>query len=227
MTSFEAATSVRRSPRSLALWSVCLLVFSGAALGQPSTVNTATSAEIGAFFEGTGKSALTFVGYSGAGYEDEAAMLAQAERILDASDPATTIVNAGATPEGIGSVYELAKRKGFTTTGIVSTQAKQYNAALSPYVDHMFYVEDATWGGYVKGTEQLSPTSQAMVDNSSVVIGIGGGEVARDELLAAQRSGKPIRFFPADMNHRKAIEAARKKGLPQPTEFAGAAHALF
>ena len=106
-------------------------------------------------------------------------------------------------------------------------QAKQCNVALSPYVDYVFYVEDATWGGFLKGTERLPPTSEAMVENSNIVIGIGGGEVSRDELVAARRSGKKIRFIPADINHQKARETARKKRLPAPTDFHGAAHAVF
>lgn len=154
-------------------------------------------------------------------------MLGEAERILAEFDPRKTIVNIGATPEGIGAVYELAKRKGFVTTGIVSTEAKKHNVALSPHVDHVFYVEDATWGGNLKGTDRLSPTSQAMVENSSIIVGIGGGEVARDELLAAKRSGKTVRFFPADMNHQKAQDVARRKGLPLPTDFRGAAYTAF
>jgi hypothetical protein len=195
--------------------------------GQSQTLETAAPAEIRRFFQGAGKTVLTFVGYSGAGYEDPRAMLDAAERILGEFAPEKTIVNIGATPDGIGTVYELAKRKGFLTTGIVSTQAKQYKAALSPFVDHVFYVEDATWGGYLKGTKQLSPTSAAMVENSSVIIGIGGGEVGRDELLEARRVGKKVRFLPADMNHQKAIEAARRKGLPVPTDFRGAAQTVF
>ena len=80
-------------------------------------------------------------------------------------------------------------------SGIVSVQAKQCNVALSPYVDYVFYVEDATWGGFLKGTERLSPTSEAMVENRNIVIGIGGGEVSRDELVAARRSGKKVPLF--------------------------------
>jgi hypothetical protein len=196
-------------------------------LGHAPTVRTATHAQIRTFFQDTGKAVLTFVGYSGAGYKDQAAMLAGAERVLSEFDPGRTIVNIGATPDGIGAVYELAKRKGFVTTGIVSAQARKSNLALSPHVDYVFYVEDATWGGYLEGTERLSPTSEAMVENSSIVVGIGGGEVARDELLEARRSGREVRFLPADMNHEKAREAARRKGIPLPTDFRGAAHLAF
>jgi len=66
-----------------------------------------------------------------------------------------------------------------------------------------------------------------MVENSDVLIGIGGGEVGRDELMAAKRSGKKVRFIPADMNHQKAREKAQKKGLPVSTNFGGAAGEAF
>ena len=154
-------------------------------------------------------------------------MLTRAEHILSEFDPAKTIVNIGATPEGIGRVYEIARQRGFVTTGIVSTQAEQAKVPLSPCVDFVFYVEDATWGGNLVGTDSLSSTSQAMVENSNIVVGFGGGEIARDELLAAQRTGKQVRFFPAEMNHQKAQEAAQQKGLPPPTDFSGAAAAML
>jgi hypothetical protein len=220
----KALTAAGRSASPV--FFLCLLAFSVAALGRSTTAKIGTSENVRAFFRGTGKTILTFVGYSGAGYEDQAAMLARAERILNGYDPTKTIVNIGATPEGIGAVYEVAKRKGFVTSGIVSVLALQAKVALSPYVDFVFYVEDATWGGYLKGTNQLSPTSKAIIENSNIVVGIGGGEVARDELLAAQRSGKQVYFFPADMNHQKARETTRRKGLPPPTDFRGAARSL-
>ncbi len=66
----------------------------------------------------------------------------------------------------------------------------------------------------------LQLRSIAMVENSDVLIGIGGGEVARDELIGAIRSGKEVRFIPAQpMNHQKVREKAQKKGLPVPTNL--------
>ena len=87
------------------------------------------------------------------------------------------------------------------TTGIVSTQALKYDAAPSPFVDEVFYIEDETWGGLKDGTEVLSPTSTALITVSDEIIGIGGGEVARDEIRVGQKLNKTIRFYPADMNH--------------------------
>jgi hypothetical protein len=204
-----------------------LLALSGVAQAQTATVREATPTEAHAFLRQERKTVLTFVGYSGSGYQHEVAMLREAGRILDAFDPAKTIVNIGATPDGIGAVYELAKRRGFVTTGIVSTQARQHGVAFSRHVDHVFLIRDETWGGLINETGDLSPTSRAMVDSSDVIVGIGGGEVAREELLAARRAGREVRFVPADMDHEKAIETARKQGTPRPTDFRGAADRIF
>lgn len=195
--------------------------------GEPSIVREATLEEIRSFFKDKKLKVVTFLGYSAADYQDKSAMLKQSSRILDKFDPRTTIVNIGATPEGIGAVYETARRKGFQTTGIVSTQAKENNVKLSPCVDVVFYVRDATWGGFLPGTEQLSPTSTATVENSDVIVAIGGGEVSRDELITAKRLGKQLHFISADMNHEIAREKARKRGQPAPTDFRGATGAVF
>ena len=210
-------------------WPVLAWLFARMALAcdQPSTMREATSEEIRAFFTGQNMQVLTFLGYSGAEYEHKAAMLEQATQMLDQFDPRQTIVNIGATPEGIGAVYETAKQKGFLTAGIVSTQAQEHHVTLSPCVDLVFFVRDATWGGFIPGTEQLSPTSTAMVENSDVIVAIGGGEVARDELMAAKRLGKAFRFLPADMNHQIARDRALKRGQAAPTDFRGAAGAVF
>lgn len=158
---------------AIGIFSLCTISLNITACELVTTVKEATAHEIRAFFEVEKREVIIFVGYSGSEYEDKAAMLKKAENILDEFDPSKILVNIGATPEGIGSIYELAKRKGFITTGIVSTQAKAYKAKLSDCVDYVFYVEDATWGGFTEGNERLSPTSMAMVENSDVLIGIG------------------------------------------------------
>jgi hypothetical protein len=131
------------------------------------------------------------------------------------------------TADGIGAVYEAAKEMGFSTTGIVSTQAKRYQARLSPFVDNVFYIEDKTWGGFMQKTQDLSPVSRAMVQASNIIVGIGGGEVARDEMISARRRGKKVIYIPAEMNHHISIEKAHKKKIPVPTDFKGAAYSVF
>ena len=228
MTILKHVRSVRLSGALVLLvCDLCVVAFGVSSPAWGASVKNAGQQDIREFFKGTGKTVLTFVGYSGAGYEEEISLRKHAEAVLGEFSPAKTIVNIGATPDGIGAIYEIAKRKGFVTTGIVSSQAKEYNVALSPHVDHVFYVTDTTWGGFLAGTKQLSPTSKAMVENSDIVVGVGGGEVARDELIEAKRLGKKVRFIPADMNHQKARDSSRKKKQPEPVDFRGAADAAF
>lgn len=197
------------------------------AADRPSA-REATIEEIRAFVRAQGRHVLTFTGFSGAGYEDTAAMLAQADRVLAHHDPARTLVNIGATAEGIGAVYALARRRGFPTMGIVSTRARDEGAALSPDVQRVFYVDDPTWGGLLPdGSGRLSPTSQAIVELSAELVAIGGGAVTRDEALAARRAGRPVRFIAADMAHAAAVEKARRAGQPVPADFRGEAHAAL
>jgi hypothetical protein len=155
-------------------------------------------------------------------------MLEKAKKYLSHLDPKHTIVNIGATEEGIGGVYHIAEEMGFETTGIVSSLAKKYNS-YSPHVHKIYLVDDKTWGGFNPETKTLNPTSMAMIQASDEVIGIGGNEVGRDELKYSFTIGKKTDFSPADMNHKLAIEKAQKKGLPLPTaqELKGAAAIEF
>ena len=177
--------------------------------------------------QAAGDTVVTFVGYSGTGYEDRKHLRRCILDVLKRFDPDRTIVNVGVTPDGIGRVYELAKKKGFTTTGIVSKLAGDYGADVSPFVDHAFFVRDKTWGGYTDDG-RLSPTSRLMVTVSDHMVAIGGGDVARDEMIEAEKK-IPVEFFAADMNHRKAIEKAKKKGQRKPTKASlkGAVHEVF
>ena len=228
---------MRREPRSRSMMRAVTgiaLLLSGigcsiveSPMRSDPVINEASVEQVRDFFASQKRQVVTFAGFSGAGYEDERAMLDHAAAILDQYDPAVTIVNIGATAEGIGAVYGLAKRKGFMTTGIVSTQARAENVALSPDVDRVFFVADSSWGGKLPDSDRLSPTSTAMVENSDVFVAIGGGDVARDEMAAAERAGKTVRFIPADMDHRAALEKAKKKGQPPPTTFGGSAAEAF
>jgi len=182
-----------------------------------------TPDETRAFFTEQGKTILTFFGFS-AGYEDEEAMLQIVQEFLKGYSTKTTIVNIGATRAGIGAVYPLAKSLGFTTTGIVSTLALEYPGDISEDVDYVCFIDDDQWGGNLSESDELSPTSEAMVACSDILVAIGGGKISRDELLAAKARGKPVFFYPAEIEHERAIRSAKKQGLPPPDSFWGAAH---
>ncbi len=185
-----------------------------------------TPAETQAFFRSLGKKVVTFFGYS-ADYENKKVMLKTAKDALSLYSPKNVLINIGATSGGIGEIYPLAKKTGFTTTGIVSRVAMEHLEYISNAVDHICFIADTQWGGKLPNSHELSPTSQAMVSCSDVLIAIGGGEVTRDELLAGRGQGKIVHFYPAEINHKYLIERARKTNQPAPKSFWGAAHQVF
>lgn len=169
---------------------------------------------------------VTFLGFSGAGYEDTAEARKTLLAELKNFDPSDTIVCSGATADGIGMVYSLAVQNGFRTAGIVSSVARAKGVRFSPECESIFVVEDDTWGGK-RANGHLSSTSQALVSASDVMIGIGGGTIARDELEEGRKNGKTVRFYRADMDHARAELSAAKAGRPTPRDFGGAAETLF
>lgn len=185
-----------------------------------------TPEEAAAFFKNQRKTVLTFFGYM-LGYENEAEMFRIVRDELARYSPQTALVNDGVTRWGLGGIYPLAKSLGFTTAGIVSKKILDNPSDISPAVDHICFMDDTQWGGKLPNSEELSPTSKAMVACSDVLIAIGGNDVSRDELLEGRRQGKPIHYYPAEMNHEAAIRHAKKKGLPPPESFMGSVHDEF
>ena len=182
--------------------------------------------DVKSFIKSLGKKVITFVGYSSR-YEKEKEMLKVVETVLSEYSPKTHIVSIGATIGGIGAAYSVAKSMEFTTIGIVSSLAKEYMESISAEVDHVCFVQDESWGGINEETKELNPTSEVIVESSDIMIGIGGNDVGRDELLAGKKQGKEVRFYPAEMSHEFWIGWMKKKGLPPPESFWGTAHEAF
>jgi hypothetical protein len=185
-----------------------------------------TPAEAIAFFKQQSKTVVTFYGYA-VKYNDEEGMLKIVREVLSNYHPEKTLVNIGATMGGMGTAYPLIKSLGFTTTGIVSTEALENPEYISPAVDHICFIKDKQWGGNLPNSNELSPTSQAMVACSDILIAIGGNDIARDELLAGKAQGKPIQYFPAEMDHAAAVRRAKYLGVPMPESFMGSVHDVF
>jgi len=179
------------------------------------------------FIKGRGKMMLTFYGYSGMGYEDEHGMLQIAKRVLNQYLPEKTLFVSGATKVGIGAVYRVAKAMGFETAGIVTTEALGSPGDISDAVNHICFIKDTQYGGMLPNSDELSPTSKAMVACSDILIAIGGGDISRDELLEGKKQGKPIEYFPAEINHEAMSRRAKRLGQPEPESFMGSVHEVF
>ncbi|WP_321960044.1 hypothetical protein [Paraburkholderia sp. J7] len=168
-----------------------------------------------------GRRIVTFSGFSSNGYEDQSDVQRIICEVLDKLDPRTDIVCSGATRMGIGAVYALASSRGFESLGIVSTRARKEHVPFADDVDIVYVIEDESWGGYIDKRGTPSPTSRVMVDVSDMLVFIGGGDIARDEYDYAKRRRKAVEFFVADANHAAAIDQARRRGEPAPTDFRG------
>jgi len=185
-----------------------------------------TPEKAAAFFKSQKKTVLTLFGYM-AGYENEEEMFRIVREVLSEYSPETTLVNDGVTKWGLGEMYPLAKSLGFTTTGIVAKLILEDPSDISGSVDHICLINDDQWGGKLPNSEEVSPTSRAMVDCSDVFVAIGGGDISLDELLAGRELGKPIHYYPAEVKHDWAIRNAKRKGLPPPESFLGPVHGVF
>lgn len=190
---------------------------------EPTTTEPLTADEVIQEVRKIGKTVYTLFGYSVLDYEKKRQVMADIRRELEPLDRKTTAINIGATEDGIGAAYEVAKTMGFETIGIVSTQALAYSGKFSPYVDRIFIVNDKRWGGYIEGTKDLTPASRAFLEASDVISAHGGGENTGVILDAATKAGKKVLYSPAEMNHAVAIKRAAEKGQPTPVDFNGAA----
>lgn len=178
------------------------------------------------FMKRQGKTILTFFGYS-VEYNDKEEMFKVVRETLSQYSPEKTLVNIGATARGLGEAYPLIKSLGFVTTGIVSSEALTYPESISEAVDHVCFITDKQWGGKLPNSNELSPTSKAMVGCSDILVAIGGNDISRDELLEGKAQGKPIQYFPAEMDHDAAVRRAKYLGVPMPESFMGSVHDVF
>ncbi|MET0659405.1 MAG: hypothetical protein ABW110_14755, partial [Steroidobacteraceae bacterium] len=70
--------------------------FAANACGSTQKVTEATPDQVRSFFKSKQREVVTFVGYSGAGYDDASAMLRRADSELTKLNPKRTVINSGA-----------------------------------------------------------------------------------------------------------------------------------
>ena len=185
------------------------------------------------FFNALGKHVIYFAGYGELGYEEEYCVRRVALKVLAEWPPSTVVVHAGTLlrcggHNGIAEVYAVARELGIETTGIHPSVALAFAEThrVSPYCDHVFFAADSTWGGFLPGGHLLSTTLRLHLAVSHEMIAIGGGKHAADELKAFVEHGKPVRFFPAEMNHASTQLWAMRSGV-KIGDTRGAAHLLW
>ncbi|HXM56681.1 MAG TPA: hypothetical protein VOB72_14890 [Candidatus Dormibacteraeota bacterium] len=192
-----------------------------------------SAATIRGFFAARSRHVVYFAGYGELGYEQEERVRSVANDVLSNWTAASVLVHAGTLlrvggHDGIAQVYSIARTLGMETTGIYPSVAMSCGDThrVSPCCDHVFFVEDVTWGGFLEATDVPSPTLRLHLDVSDEIVVIGGGKHAADELRAFASFGKPVRYFPAEMNHTKTLEWSRVAGV-RVTDLRGAAHAVW
>lgn len=194
---------------------------------QPKTVTDAISADEAiakgrAIEAQSGKRIITFMGFSAMGYQHPEVVDEVLISKLRSLDPKRHIINCGATKGGISRVYELAKKMGFETMGVVSTKALAYAGQFSPFVDHFIIVNDDRWGGRDRDGK-LSPVTQVFVDLSQEIFAVGGNGNTAVAIQAFEALGKHLTFIPAEMDHENARREALYRRTDPPSTYEGSA----
>jgi hypothetical protein len=160
------------------------------------------------------KKTLVFGGFSGLGYAEptklEEAVKERIQTEITKYGVENVAVVAGATSDGIGSIYKIAKDLGVTTYGIVSDAGKEYGSDAS--CDKTFFVPDPgnTWQVLSKSGESY------MVDvakNNGVLVYYGGGDVAVAEIKEAKEKGIKIE---TDVSYEPNPVQVEKKKAKNP-----------
>ena len=200
---------------------------------DPNLWPTVAPEVIRSFFARRARYVIYFAGYGELGYQDDDCVGRIVRHILKDIPVSSALVHCGTLLringlDGIADVYVIAKELGFETTGIHPSIAKEFadTHRVSPYCDHVFFVPDDTWGGFIHDTQALSPTLRLHLAVSDEIVIIGGGKHAADEMTAFARAAKVIRYFPAEMNASASQGWCEKAGI-DVLDVRGAAQAAW
>jgi hypothetical protein len=192
--------------------------------------STTSASDIKRFFAAQSKYVISFAGFGELGYQDAGVVAHVAEEVLGHADLGRVLVNGGTLlrtdgQNGIGQIYRIAKEFGIETSGIHPSVALGFMKTHypSPFCDHVYYIEDDTWGGFLAGTSEMSPTLRILLEVTDELVVIGGGKHAADELEAFVEHNKAVRYYPAEMNHEATREWCARSGT-RIRDFRGSAH---
>ena len=165
---------------------------------------------------------VVFGGFSGLGYEEKDKLKEQMkedlQKYIAEHGKDNLAVICGATPEGVGIIYEVAKSLDLKTYGIVSSAALEYSDnPQSTFCDTVLFSKQPEGVWTVKNKQDQS----LMVDIATQ--GKGGllhyyndGEVALDEIKEAKQRAIPVKinfdFKPNAANVAKRVEKDLKNG---------------
>lgn len=148
------------------------------------------------------KHIMVFSGFSALGYKNidllKKTIGIELKRAIHVYGKDLLCVVAGATSDGIGIVYDLAKEMKISTLGIVSEQAKGHE---SPNCDKVVYVPDPdkTWKVLdVTGSSYMVyvATPKDNISRTGEFIALGGGHVTLSELNEAKRLKLFVKVYP-------------------------------
>ncbi len=158
------------------------------------------------------KRVLVLGGYSGLGYEKPTKLKIEIKKRLiqeiEQVGKDNVVLVSGATSDGIGVCYDVAKKLGVKTYGIVSEEARQYG--VDKNCDVTFFVPD-----HKKTWQVLSESGDSyMVDvakNNGVLIYYGGGEVAVKEIEEAMRKNIQVEVDSGFMPNPEKVKEKQEK----------------
>lgn len=131
---------------------------------------------------------LVFAGFSGLGYNNKDYLKQYIKdhlhRMIDIYGIDNLIVISGATKEGIGLVYDIAKELNLKTLGIVSEEAKKYPDSISSNCDYVIYIKD--YNGTWKVVDENNQSYTVFSAHGGNFYICGGGDIAVSELKEAQ-----------------------------------------
>ncbi|HGJ5898200.1 hypothetical protein [Arsenophonus apicola] len=144
-----------------------------------------------------GKFVLVFSGFSGMGYKDTEKLQndikKEIKQHIDKYGIHNLLIVAGATSEGIGCVYDIAKNLAVNTLGIVSEHAS--TDCLAKNCDSVIQIKDPNNSWKVLDDSGASYMIYAASKNGCF-LAFGGGSVTLSELEEAAKKGIETKVFP-------------------------------